>query len=161
MSHYLLERRQVLRRDLDEVFAFFADARNLVEITPPFLDFEITTQAPIEMRSGALIDYRIKLFGVPVRWRTEIESFDPGVSFVDRQLRGPYRWWRHTHTFTRVPEGTLMCDEVDYDVGFGPLGSVARALFVRRTLQKIFDYRAAVVAKLFDGLPAHGVDARI
>jgi len=146
-----LERRQILRHDLDGVFAFFADAQNLATITPPFLDFQILTKAPIEMRAGALIDYRIALFGIPIRWRTEIETFDPGVSFIDRQVRGPYERWRHTHTFSRVPEGTLMVDVVDYEVGFGPFGAVAHALFVRRTLAKIFDYRAEVVAARFDG----------
>lgn len=150
-----LERTQVIPRPREEVFSFFEDATNLARITPPFLGFEILTPPPIRMSSGTLIDYRIRLFGAPLRWRTEIEVYEPAVRFVDRQLSGPYRVWRHTHVFRDVAGGTEMVDEVDYAIGFGPLGDVAHGLFVKRTLARIFDYRARTVASLFAG----GADA--
>lgn len=154
MKRYVLKRKQVVPRPREEVFAFFEDAANLARLTPPFLGFEILTPRPIVMRPGTLIDYRIRLFGVPLRWRTEIEIYDPEERFVDRQLRGPYRHWRHLHEFRDVPGGTEMTDEVEYAVGFGPFGTVAHALFVERTLTQIFDYRAKVVGDMFGGRPA-------
>jgi ligand-binding SRPBCC domain-containing protein len=146
-STHVLEREQIIARPRLEVFEFFADARNLEVITPEFLNFRILTPTPIEMKEGALIDYRIRLFGVPVNWRTRIDVYEPGVRFVDRQLRGPYRTWIHTHEFTDVDGGraTKMVDRVEYEVPFGPIGGVARALFVRRTLDRIFDHRAKVI----------------
>lgn len=149
MKSHRLRRVQFLPRPRPEVFSFFEDATNLAVLTPPFLGFEILTPPPIVMQAGTLIDYRIKLFGAPMRWRTEIEIYEPGERFVDRQLRGPYKLWRHTHLFRDVAGGTEMVDEVDYAIGFGPFGSVARALFVERTLERIFDYRADTVARLF------------
>lgn len=144
-----LERVQLIPRPRSEVFAFFEDASNLARITPPFLGFHILTPPPIRMAPGTLIDYRIRLFGIPLDWRTEIEAYEPGVRFVDRQLRGPYRLWHHTHTFRDVPGGTEMTDKVDYAIGFGPFGRLAQALFVEHTLKRIFDYRAEVIASLF------------
>jgi len=153
MKTHRLRRVQLLPRPRAEVFAFFEDATNLAVLTPPFLGFEILTPPPIVMQAGTLIDYRIKLFGAPMRWRTEIEIYEPRERFVDRQLRGPYELWRHTHVFRDVAGGTEMIDEVDYAVGFGPFGSIARRLFVERTLERIFDYRAETVGRLF-GSPA-------
>lgn len=145
-----LRRRQVVKRPRAEVFTFFEDAKNLGRITPPFMGFEIITPTPIQMGAGTLIDYRIRLFGIPMRWRTEIELYERGERFVDRQLSGPYRMWRHTHVFRDLPDGaTEMIDEVDYDVGFGPFGVLAHRLFVQRTLARIFDYRAEAVASQF------------
>lgn len=149
MTRDVIRRTQFLPRPRSEVFAFFEDATNLARITPPFLGFEILTPAPIAMRPGTLIDYRIRLFGIPLRWRTEIEEYLPGEHFIDRQLRGPYERWRHLHQFHDVPGGTEMIDEVDYAIGFGAFGALAHAAFVRRTLGQIFDYRAAVVGDLF------------
>jgi ligand-binding SRPBCC domain-containing protein len=154
MGLHLLERQQLVPRPRDQVFAFFADAHNLERLTPPFLHFEILTPAPIEMRPGTLIDYRLSLFGVPLRWRTEIEAFEPGVGFVDLQLRGPYRRWHHTHTFADAPGGTLVGDRVEYALPFGPLGELARALVVRRQLDAIFDHRREVIGRLFGAPPA-------
>lgn len=151
MTLHRLWRAQVLQRPRREVFAFFEDATNLALITPPFLRFEMLTKPPIAMGKGTIIDYRIRLFGVPLRWRSEIIHYVRGEHFIDLQIRGPYRLWRHTHTFRDVPGGTLMLDEVAYSIGFGPLGALAHRMFVRRTLAGIFDYRAEVVARLFDG----------
>ena len=152
---HLLERTQRIERPLAEVFPFYADAGNLERITPPWVGFEVTTPQPIEMGVGALIEYRLKLHGVPVRWRTRIEEWDPPHRFVDAQLKGPYVLWHHTHTFRADGEGaTVLGDRVRYAIPFGPLGEVARSLFVGRDLERIFDYRRdAVAAALGDGPP--------
>jgi ligand-binding SRPBCC domain-containing protein len=159
---WTLERQQTIPRPRSEVFAFFEDAANLGRITPPFLRFRIATPPPIAMGVGTLIDYRIALFGVPMRWRTRIDVYEPQVRFVDTQLRGPYRLWRHTHEFRDEPGGTLIIDRVEYALGFGFAGSIARALFVRRTLERIFDYRSATVSAIFAAdadTPARSADA--
>ena len=146
---YRLERTTFIPRKQEEVFAFFSEAGNLQRITPSFLDFEITTPQPIAMRAGTIIDYKMKLFGLPVRWRTLIKEFEAPTHFVDIQTKGPYRLWHHRHEFKAVPGGTEMRDQVDYELPFGPLGSLVRALFVRRTLEKIFDHRSAVIQDVF------------
>ena len=101
MRVHVLEREELVPRPLAEVFPFFAGARNLERITPPWLGFAVLTPEPIEMRPGTLIEYRLRLHGVPVRWLTRIEAFDDGRGFVDAQLRGPYALWHHTHTSSR------------------------------------------------------------
>jgi ligand-binding SRPBCC domain-containing protein len=136
---------------LTEVFAFFSRAENLERLTPPFLRFEITTKGPIEIRPGTLIDYKIRLHGVPIRWRTRIESFEPLVRFVDVQLRGPYRLWHHTHEFEARGDATLVRDRVRWALPFGPLGDLARRLFVARDLDRIFAYRRETIDRLFAG----------
>jgi len=140
---HLLARAQVLGRPPDEAFDFFADAHNLEAITPPWLDFRIATVDPIEMAFGTLIEYRLRLHRVPIRWLTRIEAWEPGRRFVDVQLRGPYRFWHHTHTFEPHGDGTLMRDTVRYGL---PL-DLAHPL-VRRDLRRIFDYRATSVSKV-------------
>ena len=132
-----------------EVFGFFADARNLEEITPPWLSFRVLTPGPIEMRAGALIEYRLALHRVPVRWLTRIDEWDPGRSFVDVQVSGPYRLWHHTHTFTERDGGTIVADQVRYALPLGPLGALAHSIVVRRDLEQIFDYRHAMIAQRF------------
>ena len=146
---YRLERSTFIPRRRPEVFAFFADAHNLERITPEFLRFRILTPGSIEMRAGARIDYELRLYGVPVRWRTVIEEFDPDRSFVDVQLSGPYRSWRHWHSFEDTGQGTTMHDRVDYEMPYGFAGSVARWLFVRAALDRIFDYRNTAIAEYF------------
>ncbi len=145
----VLERTQLVPRPREEVFAFFEDAANLERITPPALRFRIVTPEPIAMGQGTLIDYRLRLFGLPLRWRTLIERYEPPLRFVDLQLSGPYRLWRHLHEFEAVPGGTLMHDRVEYALPFGPLGRAAHAVAVRRTLAHIFDHRRDVIARLF------------
>ncbi|HEX5104378.1 MAG TPA: SRPBCC family protein [Pirellulaceae bacterium] len=142
---FILEREQLIRRPLADVFPFFADAANLQAITPEFLDFRFVTPLPIEMRAGTLIDYQIRLCGVPLKWRTRIEEFDPPHRFVDVQVRGPYKSWHHTHEFHEADGGTLMLDHVRYELPLGPLGSLAAALFVRRLLNNIFDHRRRTI----------------
>jgi hypothetical protein len=148
-KRHRLERTQVVPAPRTEVFDFFSRAENLERLTPAFLNFRIITPLPIEMKQGALIEYRIELAGVPLRWLTEISEWEPGQRFVDIQLEGPYRVWRHTHEFRDVPGGTEMRDVVDYELPFGPLGSVAHALAVRHTLARIFDFRFRAVRAAF------------
>jgi ligand-binding SRPBCC domain-containing protein len=119
----------------DAVFSFFADARNLEAITPPWLNFAIVTPEPIAMHTGARIDYQLCVHGFPVGWKTEISAWDPPYRFVDQQLRGPYQQWIHTHTFEERDGGTLCRDKVEYSV-LG--GRVINWLLVRRDVEKIF-----------------------
>jgi ligand-binding SRPBCC domain-containing protein len=142
---------QRIPRPVEDVFPFFADAHNLEAITPEVLRFRILTPAPIEMRPGTLIDYAIKVRGVPIRWRTEIPVWEPPVRFVDNQIRGPYALWRHEHLFEPDGDATVMTDTVDYRPRGGPLAPVVHALFVRRDLQAIFEHRARVIAERFGG----------
>lgn len=146
---YTLQRALVVPRTIDEVFPFFADATNLERLTPPFLGFTILSPRPIDMRAGTIIDYRIRVNGIPMRWRTSIESFEPPHRFVDTQVKGPYARWHHTHTFREVPEGTEIADRVEYELPLGPLGRLAHALVVKRQLRTIFEYRQKVMRELF------------
>jgi ligand-binding SRPBCC domain-containing protein len=146
-GEYTLVRRQRLQLPIEQAFEFYAQARNLEAITPPWLGFRVTTPGEIEMREGALIEYRLALHRVPVRWRTRIEAWEPPVRFIDAQLRGPYALWVHTHTFEADgPDAVVIRDHVRYALPFGPLGALAHAAFVRRDLERIFDYRAQAVA---------------
>jgi len=144
---YELSRTQLIPRPLGETFAFFSDAHNLEAITPPWLHFRIL-EAPGQVRRGALLRYRLRLFGVPVRWKTEIVDWRPPRSFTDLQLRGPYRLWEHTHRFRAVAGGTEMHDFVRYRVSGGPLAPLAARLFVGRWVEEIFSYRARRLTEL-------------
>jgi len=129
-----------------EVFPFFAEARNLQTLTPPWLKFEVLTPAPIVMRTGTLIDYRITVHGLPIRWRTEIVEWDPPHRFVDVQLRGPYTLWHHTHTFEER-DGKTLCGDV---VRYRPRGgALINWLFVRCDVEQIFQYRQQRMQELF------------
>jgi ligand-binding SRPBCC domain-containing protein len=142
MRERILRREQVLDVSIEEAFEFFSRAENLEAITPPLLRFRITTPGPIEMRAGTVIRYRLRLRGIPVSWLTRIEEWDPPHGFVDRQIRGPYALWHHTHTFEALDAGhTRMVDVVRYGQRLGPLGALAERLVVRRDLERIFDFR--------------------
>ena len=148
MQIFTLDQEQWLPRPRAEVFPFFGDAANLEKITPPWLSFQTLTPSPIAMQAGTLIDYRIKLHGIPMRWRTEIAVWEPPVRFVDRQLKGPYRQWIHTHTFEERDGGTLCRDHVEYAV---PFGALVNRFFVRANVEAIFRYRREVLLKRFGG----------
>src|SRR3954467_11308328 len=137
-GYHTLRREQLLPGSPDDVFPFFADAGNLEAITPPWLAFAITTPRPIDMQVGTIIEYRLRLHGLPIRWLTQIEAWEPGVRFVDRQLPGPSGPGPHTREFEAPPDGgTLMRDIVRYALPLGPAGALAHALFVRRDLERI------------------------
>jgi ligand-binding SRPBCC domain-containing protein len=135
-----------LPAERESVFEFFSDAQNLEMITPPWLNFKILTPAPIAMRAGAKINYRLRVHGVPISWLTHISSWEPPYRFVDEQLRGPYRKWIHEHTFESEDGGTLCRDFVRYAV---PGGRIVNAPFIRHEVRAIFDYRGKVLAKIF------------
>jgi len=132
-----------------EVFAFFERPENLARITPPQLGFEILTPSPVEMRAGTQIDYKIRVAGIPLRWTTLITHYNPPHEFVDEQLKGPYSFWRHTHTFREIDAGTLLIDDIEYSLPLGVLGQLVHALKVRQDLEKIFSYRSRVIANQF------------
>ena len=143
---FILRASAILEHPREDLFAFFSDAFRLEEITPPWLNFRILTAAPIHIRQGALLDYSIRLHGIPIRWQTEISSWEPPYSFTDRQLRGPYRLWEHLHTFEQVPAGTLAVDEVRYRV---PGGRLVNWLLVQKDLERIFEFRQRRMLELF------------
>ncbi|MEO8594649.1 MAG: SRPBCC family protein [Candidatus Solibacter sp.] len=149
MSIYTLRREQWIARPLEEVFDFFSDAANLQLITPAWLSFQILTRPPIEMKTGTLLDYRLKWHGFPIAWRTKIVTWNPPRGFTDIQLRGPYRLWHHTHSFAAQEGGTRMVDLVNYELPLGFLGLVAHDLGVRRDLEGVFDYRARLIEERF------------
>ncbi len=146
MRLHVLRREQHLPKPPDESFAFFGDAHNLEDITPPWLGFRVVTPEPITMAPGTLIAYRLRLHGAPIRWLTRIEVWEPGRRFVDVQVSGPYALWHHLHEFAPDGEGgTVMRDTVRYALPFGPFGALAHAVFVRRDVEAIFDFRREAV----------------
>ncbi len=146
---YTLRREQVIQKPLNEVFAFFQQPENLARITPASMDFRVLTPSPIIMKENALLDYSIRLSLFRLRWTTMITSYQPPISFVDIQLRGPYSFWHHTHSFKETDDGTLMTDEVRYSIPFGFLGNILHALYIKKELQHIFDFRAKVIEEYF------------
>lgn len=149
MAEHILERKQIIERPRTEVFDFFADAENLERITPPELNFHITTPPPFDIKKGALIDYELKLRGIPIRWRTEITKWNPPFDFVDSALKSPYKQWIHLHTFEEGARGeTIMRDRVRYRLPLEPLGDIAH-FYVRKELKYIFDYRYKVIEEIF------------
>jgi ligand-binding SRPBCC domain-containing protein len=147
MRIFTLRREQTVPGTPEEVFPFFADARNLEAITPPLLKFEVVTPGEIPMRVGTLIQYRLTVHRIGVDWLTSIQEWDPPHRFVDVQVRGPYQLWHHTHDFApgAEPGTTVMHDTVRYAIGFGPFGQLAARAFVHRDVAAIFDHRERVV----------------
>jgi ligand-binding SRPBCC domain-containing protein len=143
---FVLRTRLLLPLSPEAVFPFFADARNLGRITPPWLHFEILSPIPVPMHAGATIDYRLRLHGWPLRWQTEITEWDPPNRFVDEQRRGPYRVWIHEHNFTECRGGCEMEDRVRYAV---PGGRLVHCLFVKGDVQRIFRFRARTLMNIF------------
>jgi len=135
-----------LARPIKEVFAFFSDAANLDSITPPWLSFRTVTRQPIEMHAGAVVYYRLRVRGFPIRWRSEITEWEPPYHFVDEQIRGPYRLWIHTHKFESRNGGTLVCDDVRYAV---PFDWLLHKFVVRPDVERIFAYRADCLRRRF------------
>jgi len=149
MGTHRLIREQIIPVPVEDVFPFFADARNLETLTPPWLRFEILTPGEIEMRVGTIIQYSLRVHGLPVHWTTAITQWNPPFEFVDTQLSGPYVLWHHRHTFESMGNATRMVDEVNYRLPLGWLGELAHVALVRRDLTNIFEYRSQVVRDLF------------
>lgn len=151
MKEFMFQSTMRLNAPIDEVFAFFADARNLEAITPPFLRFVVLTPAPVTMAPGTLIDYRLSLRGLPVRWRTRIDVWEPPFRFVDVQIRGPYRLWHHEHTFSGEGNATICLDRVRYAVPGGPgLERLIERIAVRGDVRRIFAYRHDRLVERFE-----------
>ena len=150
MALHQLRKEQIIQLDLDGAWEFFSHPANLNEITPPELQFRIVSPDLGEMFEGQKIEYRIRLAPlVWTRWVSEIREVRERESFVDLQEVGPYKYWHHRHSFEPVEEGVRISDVVDYEIGWGFLGELAHALFVKKKLERIFDYRQEVMAKKF------------
>ena len=148
MAEHVFRAEQRLPLPLADVFAFFARASNLERITPPWLSFSILGSEPQEVGAGTVIPYRLRLHGIPLLWVSQIEQFEAGRVFVDRQLVGPYRRWIHRHEFEADGEHTVVRDEVRYELPLSVLGEIARKLFVDRDVERIFDHRRATIEQL-------------
>ena len=152
MKVRVLERTQIVRQPLVETFRFFSEPRNLERLTPAFLKFKFLSPPPEVLRPGDVVDYQIRLYGVPVHWRTRIEVVEAPNRFVDVQEKGPYALWRHSHTFRDIGGGqTEVKDRVEYAMPLGVLGEIAYRLFVARSLARIFEYRERELAAIMRG----------
>lgn len=143
---FLLVSTTLVRRPVSEVFGFFANAHNLDLLTPDYLRFKVLTPDPIVMRAGTVLDYRLRLHGVPLLWQSEITVWEPPYRFVDEQRKGPYRWWVHDHRFVDNEDETEIVDRVHYGV---PGGGLVHRMFVARDLRSIFEHRALRLRGVF------------
>ncbi len=153
METYFYNAEQFLPIDIKKAWDFFSDAGNLAVITPPELAFKILTPSKDpEIYEGMLIDYKVSpLFNISVKWQTEIVKVEKPYSFTDRQLKGPYKLWEHTHQFFEKENGTLMKDRVKYALPFGVIGELAHSILVRDKIENIFTYRKQVLNQIFNG----------
>lgn len=149
MKKYLFKSEIFIPNSPEETFAFFSTAQNLNVVTPPWLHFKILTPAPIKMAAGCRIDYRLRLYVVPVSWQTEITVWEPPVRFVDAQKKGPYRLWIHEHRFIPVAGGTRMIDQVEYAVPGWILAPLVQRFFVKPDLERIFRFRETKFQEIF------------
>jgi len=151
MRTHTLLRKQTIRAELSEVWAFFSSPENLDLLTPPNMGFDILTPRPLpKMYENQEIEYKVRpLLNIPLYWKTKITEVEPNDYFIDEQLKGPYSLWKHKHTFREVEGHVTMTDQVDYALPLGVLGSIAHKLYVKSRLKEIFDYRAEVVDKVF------------
>ena len=151
MKTYFYKDEQFLPVDINKVWDFFSSAENLAVITPPELGFKVLTSVKDqEIYEGMLIEYKVSpLFKIPLHWKTEISKVDKPHSFTDRQLKGPYKLWEHTHEFIVKENGILMKDTVKYQLPFGILGQLAHSIIVRKKLSYIFAYRKQILNQIF------------
>lgn len=149
MKTYIFKSEIFVPKSPEDTFAFFSTAQNLNVVTPPWLHFEILTPQPIVMASGCRIDYRLRLYGLPIRWETEITVWEPPVRFVDQQKKGPYRLWIHEHRFIPVSGGTRMIDQVEYAVPGWILAPLVHRFLVKRDVERIFRYRETKFKEIF------------
>ena len=147
MAEHIIDQSFTIGQSKEDIFEFFASAENLERLTPPWLNFKILSALPIDMDAGTVIEYQIKLHGIPIRWESEITLWDPPHNFCDVQRKGPYRKWVHEHIFETSDVGTLVRDRVNYEV-IG--GNLINKLFVKKDLDKIFNYRQATLLSIFN-----------
>jgi ligand-binding SRPBCC domain-containing protein len=148
MRTHIFQTSMRLARQIDQVFSFFCDVLNLERITPPELNFHILTPQPIEITEGTIVDYRLRLYGIPLRWRSKITTWDPPRRFVDEQILGPYCLWIHTHRFYEENDSTIVEDDVLYRLPLWPLGELAFPL-INCHLRRIFRYRHEAIMEAF------------
>lgn len=151
MEIYYYKTEQFLNTDMNTAWDFFSSAKNLAAITPPELGFKILTNLDEkDIYEGMLIEYTVRpLFGIPLHWKTEIWKIKKPEMFIDKQLKGPYKIWEHTHIFIQEEKGVLMKDEVKYKLPFGIIGQMAHSLIVRKKIEGIFNYRKEILKKIF------------
>jgi ligand-binding SRPBCC domain-containing protein len=151
MRIYYYKTEQFLPVDIMTAWNFFSSAKNLALITPPELDFKILTElSDKDIYEGMLIEYTVKpLFGIKLHWQTEIWKIKKPEMFTDKQLKGPYRIWEHTHVFIQKENGVLMKDEVKYQLPFGVIGQMTHSIMVRKKIERIFDFRKKILNKKF------------
>lgn len=150
MKTFEINTKQYINKPLEVVFEFFSKPENLEMITPESLSFNILTPIPIRMEKGSLIDYTIRLFGIPIHWRSLISDYEPPFRFVDQQIKGPYTFWHHTHTFQAVEGGVEIIDKIKYSLPMGWLGTLVHSIWVRKDLEKIFEHRKTVIQNYFE-----------
>jgi ligand-binding SRPBCC domain-containing protein len=146
MREFIYEQSQTVDAPIDRVFAFFSDARNLTVITPHWINFQIRTPQPIEMKKGLRIDYSLRIHGMPLKWQSEITRWDPPHIFMDEQRKGPYKYWIHEHRFASENGRTRVSDHVRYAVTGGV---VVQRLFVAKDIEKIFSFRKQKLREIF------------
>lgn len=149
MDERVLICKTIINKPLNEVFTFFSKAENLNKLTPAELQFKILTPLPIIMQKGALIDYKIKLSGIPFKWKTEIREWNPPFKFADQQLKGPYTKWYHEHIFSEENGKTIMIDKITYLSKGWILAPLLHFLFVDKRVKEIFNYREKVLNEMF------------
>lgn len=149
MSDITFKRTQFVNSPLNEVFYFFSEAKNLETITPPYLNFKILKTSTADIQKGTLIDYQLKLHGIPFKWKTHIKDFQQNKMFIDEQIKGPYKKWIHTHSFKEKDGGTLIEDHVVYKIPLGGLGKLLLGKYIKSDLEKIFSYREKIIEEYF------------
>ena len=150
MKTHLAVRKTLIKKNISEVFDFFSKAENLDRLTPSHLGFKIITKLPVEMKVGTLIDYKIKLNGIPFRWQSVISKWEPPYLFEDKQLKGPYKIWIHEHKFEDKGDSTLMTDTVHYLSPGGIFEFIPHNLIVKRKLEEILDFREKTLKSIFE-----------
>lgn len=161
MSYFELTDSFEVPADVERTWRFFSTAENLPLITPAWMHFTIVTPGPIEIGADSILDYRVRVNGIPVRWQTRIIDWSPPRQFIDLQIRGPYTLWHHQHTFTPSAGGVTCSDRVIYKLPGGPIGKMVHAISVRRQLIEIFRYRRGVIAQQLGGLRAVQEDVTV
>lgn len=149
MKTYKFEKQTFFNRPRDTIFSFFSNAENLNKVTPKKLHFKILSDLPINMKKGTLIDYKLRIYHIPIHWQTEIKEWNPPHQFIDIQLIGPYRKWIHEHQFIAQANGTMMIDRVKYAISGGFLASLFHILIIRRDIEKIFEFREKKFKEFF------------